>query len=142
MNVGEPHHKIFTANVSSRYATLGCDSGKSACPGEEWSPAAKGGVLEDAGWHLRTTKKIEWVVTLMLSSSQGSFLKFLSLLSEAIQNFVSRRPQSDSWEALIRGNGRGHLERSDSHAPRTEGTLSEAVPSLSPLFGTTVPERA
>ncbi|MET4348836.1 hypothetical protein [Bradyrhizobium sp. RT9a] len=87
-------------------------------------------------------KKIKMGVTLMLSSSQGSFLKFLSLLSEAIQDFVSHRQTADSREAPIRGNGRSHLERLDSPAPHTEGTLSEAVPSLSTTLGTTAPGRA
>lgn len=46
MNAGEPHHhKFFMVNVSSTYVAIRRDSGENACPGEEWSPAAKGGVL-------------------------------------------------------------------------------------------------
>lgn len=82
------------------------------------------------------------MVTLMHSNSQGSFLKFLPLVSEGIQDFVSRSPQAHAGEAANRGIGRGFLNRSVRCARRAKGTLSEAVPSLSPLFGTTAPGRA
>lgn len=46
MNAGEPHHHMFfTVNVSSTYVAIRRDGGENACPGEEWSPASKGGVL-------------------------------------------------------------------------------------------------
>lgn len=87
-------------------------------------------------------KRLKWVVTLMHSNSQGSFLKFLWLVSEGIQNFVSRWPRAHSGEAANPGNGRGRLKRSVPCARRAKVTLSQAVPSLSPLFGTTAPGRA
>lgn len=86
-------------------------------------------------------KRLKWVVTLMHSNSQGSFLKFLPLVSEGIQHFVSRWLQTHSGEAANRGNGRGCLKRSVP-CRRAKGTLSEAGPSLSPLFGATAPGRA
>ncbi|MCK1315896.1 MULTISPECIES: hypothetical protein [unclassified Bradyrhizobium] len=87
-------------------------------------------------------KRLKWVVTLMHSNSQGSFLKFLPLVSEGIQDFVSRWPQAHSGEAATGGNGRGFLKRSVRCARRAKGALSEAVPSLSLRFGTTAPGRA